>query len=73
MNSVDPCCAAIRPVNAPICLPVLRDPPVVFVTLRGGGLLVLNYTATPLQILTEYDNKTIGANGCGGVSAGKYM
>ncbi|GIL48172.1 hypothetical protein Vafri_4862 [Volvox africanus] len=63
----------MRPDNAPICTPTLADPTVVFVTLRGGGMFVLNYTKTPLEIVAEYDNSTIGANGCGGVSAQNYM
>ncbi|GIL74806.1 hypothetical protein Vretimale_2347 [Volvox reticuliferus] len=63
----------LRPDNAPVCTPTLANPTLVFVTLRGGGLFVLDYTKTPLQIVAEYDNSTIGANGCGGVSAKNYM
>ena len=38
-----------------------------FVTLRGGGLFVLDSRATPMRIVAEYDEATIHGNGCGGV------
>ncbi|GLI69481.1 hypothetical protein VaNZ11_014114 [Volvox africanus] len=63
----------LRPDNAPICPPSLADPTLTFVTLRGGGMFVIDYTKTPLAIAAEYDKSTIGANGCGGVSTKHYM
>ena len=36
--------AGLRPDNAPICTPTLTNPPLAFATLRGGGLLVVDYT-----------------------------
>jgi DNA-binding beta-propeller fold protein YncE len=44
-----------------------------FVTLRGGGLLVVDVTATPMQIVGEYDAATVHGNGCGGIEAGGSM
>ncbi|EFJ46729.1 hypothetical protein VOLCADRAFT_105394 [Volvox carteri f. nagariensis] len=62
----------LRPDNAPICTPP-GNPPLAFITLRGGGMFVLDYTKTPMQVVAEYDKNHIGANGCGGVAAGNYM
>ena len=51
-----------------------RDIPVIdagsrftAVTLRGGGLFVVDSTATPMAIVAEYDAATVSQNGCGGV------
>jgi len=35
--------------------------------LRGGGLLVVDPTTTPMAIVAEYDLATVRPNGCGGV------
>ncbi|MGQ0539034.1 MAG: hypothetical protein ACT4R6_08830, partial [Gemmatimonadaceae bacterium] len=40
-----------------------------FVTLRGGGLFVVNPKATPMTILAHYDRSTVHGNGCGGIQA----
>ena len=46
-----------------------------FVTLRGGGLVVVDPRANPITILAEYDRNTIHGNGCGGieVAGGMYI
>jgi hypothetical protein len=44
-----------------------------FVTLRGGGLFVVDPTSTPMEILAEYDNTTVNASGFGGVEANGRM
>jgi hypothetical protein len=44
-----------------------------FVTLRGGGLFVVDPTTTPMEILAEYDRTTVHANGFGGVEANGRM
>ena len=44
-----------------------------FVTLRGGGLFVLDARATPMAIVGEYDRQTIDPNGCGGIEAAGKM
>ena len=36
----------------------------VFVTLRGGGLFIVDAKATPMQIVAEYDIDTVHPNGC---------
>lgn len=60
---------ALRPDNAPICPIVDSTSVYTFVTLRGGGLLVFDSTATPMEIVAEYDAETIRPNGCGGLEA----
>ncbi|MDQ3264379.1 MAG: hypothetical protein M3Y59_12065 [Myxococcota bacterium] len=62
--------AALRPDNAPICPVVDGSSSLSFVTLRGGGLFVVNPRATPMEIIAEYDRSTIHPNGCGGTQAG---
>jgi DNA-binding beta-propeller fold protein YncE len=57
----------LRPDNAPICPIVESGSHYTFVTLRGGGLFVVDTTATPMRIVAEYDRETIHPNGCGGV------
>ncbi len=69
-----PCQAAgLRPDTAPICPIVDSSSALAFVTLRGGGLFVVDPTATPIEILAEYDSATVHGNGCGGVEAGASM
>jgi DNA-binding beta-propeller fold protein YncE len=65
--------AAVRPDNAPIC-PVIRNAgDLAFVTLRGGGMLVVDPRQTPMRIVAEYDKATVKGNGCGGVQVGAQM
>jgi hypothetical protein len=54
----------LRPDNAPICPIIDSSSQFVFVTLRGGGLFVVDGTTTPMQIVAEYDKDTIHPNGC---------
>lgn len=58
---------ALRPDNAPVCPVVTADARFTAVTLRGGGLLVVDSRATPMAIVAEYDAATIRPNGCVGV------
>jgi hypothetical protein len=65
--------AAIRPDNAPIC-PIIESTGVLnFVTLRGGGLFVIDAKATPMRIVAEYDRHTVHPNGCLGAQVGNKM
>lgn len=64
---------AIRPDNAPICPIIEATSRYVFVTLRGGGLFVVDATQTPMQIVAEYDLDTVHPNGCLGVQVGDKM
>ncbi|MGP4104498.1 hypothetical protein [Nonomuraea sp. KM90] len=65
-----PCQApGIRPDNAPICLFIASDNGPVFVSLRGGGMFVVDWRATPMAVVGEYDQDHVPANGCGFVEA----
>ncbi|KYF57897.1 hypothetical protein BE08_29380 [Sorangium cellulosum] len=68
--SGDPCqFPHIRSDNAPICPIIDATGAHGFITLRGGGLFVVDPAATPIQIVGEYDEATVHGNGCGGVEA----
>ncbi len=56
--------ATLRPDNAPICPVIDSTSRLNFVTLRGGGLFVIDGKTTPMQILAEYDRDTVHPNGC---------
>ena len=63
----------LRPDNAPICPVIDEDSRYTWVTLRGGGLFVVDHNETPMRIVAEYDRETVLGNGCGGVQAGGAM
>ncbi len=65
--------ADIRPDNAPICPIIEATSQYVFVTLRGGGLFVVDAKQTPMQIVAEYDIDTVHPNGCLGAQVGEKM
>ncbi len=56
----------LRPDNAPICPMITEEGDLAFVTLRGGGMLVVDPRPTPMRIVAEYDMATVKGNGCGG-------
>ncbi len=62
-NSVACQALGIRPDNAPIFAGVDSSSALGFVTLRGGGMFVVDATATPMAILGEYDKATVHPNG----------
>ncbi|MGQ0647835.1 MAG: hypothetical protein ACT4P7_09705 [Gemmatimonadaceae bacterium] len=64
---------ALRPDNAPICPIVDSGSRYAFVTLRGGGLFVVDARATPMRIVGEYDKATVKGNGCGGAEVAGSM
>jgi DNA-binding beta-propeller fold protein YncE len=64
---------ALRPDNAPICTLIESSGRFAFVTLRGGGLFVVDARSTPMRIMAEYDKDAIHGNGCGGLEAGDKM
>lgn len=69
-----PCQApGLRPDNAPICPITESTSRFTFVTLRGGGLFVVDSRATPMRIVAEYDQDTVHGNGCLGAEAGGKM
>ena len=61
--------ATLRPDNAPICPFNASDNGPAFVSLRGGGLLVVDWETTPMSIVGEYDKASVPANGCGFIEA----
>ena len=62
-----------RPDAAPICPITESTSRYAFVTLRGGGLLVVDVTVTPMKVLTTLDNNQVHPAGCGGIEAGGTM
>jgi hypothetical protein len=62
----------IRPDNAPVC-PFISDGGLAFITLRGGGLFVVDVRDTPMRIVAEYDAAVIKGNGCGGAEVNGRM
>ncbi len=72
--SGQPCEAAdLRPVNWPICPIVDQSSTYGFVTLRGGGMFVIDARATPMRIVVAYDGATVKGNGCGGLQVDGHM
>ncbi len=63
----------VRPDNAPICPIIESTSRYVFVTLRGGGLFIVDATKTPMEIVAEYDVDTVHPNGCLGAQVGEKM
>jgi DNA-binding beta-propeller fold protein YncE len=69
-----PCQAPdVRPDNAPICPVVSEASDLAFVTLRGGGMLVVDPRPAPMRIVAEYDMATVKGNGCGGAQVRGQM
>jgi hypothetical protein len=62
-----------RPDTAPICPIVDSSSTLTFVTLRGGGLLVVDTSTEAMQVVGRYDNATVHPNGCGGIEAAGRM
>ncbi len=62
-----------RPDMAPICPITDSSSRFAFVTLRGGGLLVVDATEMPLLVVAALNNNQIHPSGCGGVQVGSTM
>jgi hypothetical protein len=60
-----------RPDNAPIVVVPVATSRMAFVTLRGGGLFVID--PTTMDILAEYDRSTVHASGFAGIEANGRM
>jgi DNA-binding beta-propeller fold protein YncE len=65
--------ANVRPDNAPICPLIESTSQYTFVTLRGGGLFIVDATSTPMRIVAEYDRTVVRPNGCLGIQLGSRM
>ena len=63
----------LRPDNAPICPAIDSTSRLSFITLRGGGLFVVDIAADEMAIVAEYDHHTVHPNGCAGVEASGKM
>ena len=61
-----------RPNNVIIC-PIPSSSQNAYITMGGGGLLIADTSATPMQIVGEYGNQIINGAGCGGGQAGHEM
>ena len=62
-----------RPDTSPICPITEASSKYVFITLRGGGLLVADVTSTPMKVVATLDNNQVHPAGCGGVQVGDTM
>lgn len=62
-----------QPDAAPICPITDASSRYAFVTLRGGGLLVVDVTTTPMQVVATLSNRQVHPAGCGGVQVGNTM
>jgi DNA-binding beta-propeller fold protein YncE len=62
-----------RPDNAPICPLIDSTSQYTFVTLRGGGLFIVDAKSTPMKIVAEYTNDVVRPNGCLGIQLGPKM
>jgi DNA-binding beta-propeller fold protein YncE len=65
--------AALRPDNAPIFATVDHSGRLGFITLRGGGMFVVDSTATPIAIVREYDRSAVRAAGFTALQAGEKL
>jgi hypothetical protein len=63
----------LRALNAPVCPVPASNNRHVFTTLGGGGMFVVDVTATPMAIVAEYDLSVVRAAGCGGAEADGFM
>jgi hypothetical protein len=62
-----------RPDTAPICPITESTSSYAFVTLRGGGLIVIDVTTTPMKVVATLDNNQVHPAGCGGIESGGTM
>jgi hypothetical protein len=62
-----------QPDTAPICPITESTSRYAFITLRGGGLLVVDVTVTPMKVVATLDNNQIHPAGCGGIESGGTM
>ena len=63
-----------HPDNAPIC-PILwaQGGFKAYVTLRGGGLYVIDTASTPMKLLKSWNKDEVKPAGCGGAVVGSRM
>ncbi len=71
--SLGPLQTGERPDTAPICPITEASSTYAFITLRGGGLFVVDVTQTPMKITASLNNVQVHPAGCGGVQVGHTM
>ncbi|MFN0073458.1 MAG: YncE family protein [Chloroflexota bacterium] len=59
-----------HPDNAPICPVMYVGTSKAYVTLRGGGLYVVDTAASPMQVIRSYSKAEVAPAGCGGIVQG---
>jgi DNA-binding beta-propeller fold protein YncE len=65
---------AEHPDNAPICPTMfIAGTRKAYVTVRGGGLYIVDTAATPMRVLKEYGRSDIAPAGCGGIAFGNKV
>ena len=65
---------AEHPDNAPICpLMFVDGARKAYVTLRGGGMYVVDAAATPMRVIRQYGRSQIAPAGCGGMVWGNKV
>ncbi|MGH2400887.1 MAG: YncE family protein, partial [bacterium] len=52
------------PDNAPVCPLIVGGK--AYVTVRGGGLYIVDYRSTPMRVLRSYTREQVAPAGCGG-------
>lgn len=62
--------ADVRPDNAPVVPVITSDSRLAYVTLRGGGMFIVDPRTTPMTIRAEYDKATVGGSGLMGMQVG---
>ena len=62
-----------RPDAAPICPITDATGKYAFITLRGGGLVVVDVTETPMKVVATLTNVEIHPGGCGGIQVDQTM
>lgn len=62
-----------RPNNVVVCGRPSSNDQHAYLTLGGGGLLVVDMTTEPMSIVAEYTDVVVSGAGCGGEEGGGYM
>lgn len=52
------------PDNAPVCPLIVGGK--AYVTVRGGGLFIVDYQSTPMRVVRSYTREQVAPAGCGG-------
>ncbi|MEZ5406978.1 MAG: hypothetical protein R2761_03070 [Acidimicrobiales bacterium] len=61
-----------RPDTTPVCV-VATGRGHVLVTMVGGGLFVIDPSATPMHMVAAYGNQYVGRDACGGAQTDRFV